>query len=99
MKLTNADIIPSRLKFNSHTTHNPECDILQLTISRDAFITYYINRQTGAEGLEYYAGANYVPNSTAKSISFHYPSANIPKKYRTVWNGLKGYYKTHYAAQ
>jgi len=96
MKLTLADITPNRLKFNSHKEHNPNCDILQLKISNDSFITYYRDLKNGNEGMEYYEGANYVPDSVEKSYSRHYPQQKIPKKYKSVWNGLKYYYETNY---
>lgn len=96
MKLSYADIVPSRLTFNSHAVHNPECDILELSISRDAFITYYINIHTKEEGMKYYSGGNYVIDSTSKSQSRDYPFLYIPKKYKSVWNGLKEYYKQNY---
>ena len=93
MKFSSADITPSRLKFNSHLNHNPECDILQLAISQDAFITYCINLKTGVESMEYYSGSNYVVNSNARSHSSHYQQNQIPKKYKAVWNGLKYHYE------
>jgi hypothetical protein len=92
MKLTPADITTNRLNFNSHKTHNPQCDILELRISTDSFITYGIELKTGKEFLEYYAGENYVPGSTAKSTSRMYVYPQIPKKYLHVWHGLKEYY-------
>lgn len=98
MKLTNADIHPSRLTFNSHKKHNPQFDILELSISPDAFITYSLELNTGNEYLEYYAGENYVGSSTAKSTSRKYDKAAIPKKYNNVWNGLKEYYRKNYQA-
>jgi len=98
MKLTYADINEKRLNFNSHLNHNPECDILELAISTDAFITYYVNINTGIEGMEYYSGSNYVVNSTSKSQSRNYPVNNIPAKYRAVWNGLKEYYNKNHKA-
>ena len=98
MKLTSADVITSRLKFNSHTVHNPNCDILELTISRDAFITYCIDINTKAECMEYYSGKNYVVNSTAKSQSRMYPKLSIPKKYKAVWNALQYSYQKNYCS-
>ena len=92
MKLSFADITENRLNFNSHVNHNPNCDILELKISQDAFITYCVNINTGDECLEYYSGSNYVVNSTGKSQSRMYPKNQIPKKYKAVWNGLKEYY-------
>lgn len=94
MKLTPADITPTRVKFNSHKVHNPDYDIIQLTISADAFITYCLNIDTKEESMEYYAGSNYVVGSMMKSHSRHYPKESIPKKYRHIWNGLKEYYNT-----
>jgi hypothetical protein len=96
MKLSSADITPSRVKFNSHEVHNPKCDILELVISSDAFITYCIELDTKAESMEYYAGSNYVAGSTAKSNSRHYQEGRIPKKYRNVWRGLREYYNNNY---
>jgi len=93
MKLTNADITKSRITFNSHENHNPYCDILCLPISKDAFITYCKTLETGAESMEYYAGANYVVGSTLKSNSRHYKLNEIPKKYLEVWRGLKQYHE------
>lgn len=98
MKLSFADVIPSRLTFNSHTVHNPSCDILELAISRDAFITYCIDLNTKVECMEYYSGANYVVNSSAKSQSRMYPKTSIPKKYKAVWNALQYYYNTKIVA-
>ena len=92
MKLTSADITESRVKFNSHENHNPQCDILELKISRDSFITYGIHLEKGEEFLEYYAGENYVVGSSQKSTSRYYVAPNIPKKYLEVWRGLKEYY-------
>lgn len=92
MKLSLADVTPNRLTFNSHTVHNPHCDILELVISNDAFITYCIDINTKVECMEYYSGGNYVVNSTAKSQSRRYPLPSIPKKYKPVWNSLKEYY-------
>jgi hypothetical protein len=94
MKLSFADITQNRIKFNSHKTHNPDCDILELKISKDAFITYCINIHTKEESMEYYSGKNYVSNSLVRSNSKYYLTNNIPKKYRNVWNGLKYYYET-----
>src|SRR6516164_6525741 len=96
MKLSFADVTPNRLTFNSHTSHNPTCDILELKISRDAFITYVFDLTTKEESMEYYSGENYVLDSTSKSISYHYPYSLIPKKYKIVWNALKEYYKKNY---
>jgi hypothetical protein len=96
MKLTPADITANRLNFNSHTTHNPDCDILELKINQDAFITYGINLKTGTEFLEYYAGENYVPGSSNKSTSRMYPCTQIPKKYLHVWHGLKAHYNKNF---
>lgn len=96
MKLTGADITETRIKFNSHTTHNPECDILELRISTDSFITYGLNLKTGNEFLEYYAGGNYVVGSLAKSTSRNYDFPAIPKKYLTVWHALKEYYNKNF---
>lgn len=94
MKLSSADITPSRLTFNSHLTHNPNCDILELAISRDAFITYYIDLKTKVEGMEYYSGEKFVVDSNQKySTSRHYKQSEIPRKYRAVWNGLKYHYE------
>jgi len=93
MKLSAADLTDYRLKFNSHLHHNPNCDILELKISRDAFITYCIDINTGVECMEYYAGENYVVNSTIKSNSRHYTVNQIPKKYRNVWCALKYKYE------
>lgn len=92
MKLTGADINEQRLTFNSHLNHNPHCDILQLKINWDSFITYCVDINTGIECLEYYSGENYVVGSTLKSQSRMYPVNQIPKKYKVVWNGLKEYY-------
>lgn len=97
MQLTLADITPSRLKFNSHKVHNPSYDILELHISRDAFITYAINLKTGMECMEYYSGSNYVPASILRSVSRNYNESEIPKKYKPVWNGLREYYQKHFA--
>ena len=97
MKLSFADITPNRIKFNSHKIHNPDFDILELIINKDAFITYSINIHTKDESMEYYSGGNYVPTSSTKSNSRHYHFNNIPKKYRIVWNGLKHYYETKFA--
>ena len=93
MKLTSADLAPSRLTFNSHLSHNPKCDILELKISRDAFITYCIDINTKLECMEYYAGENFVDNSTIKSNSRHYEQKEIPKKYKAVWAALKYHYE------
>ena len=92
MKLTLADLTENRLKFNSHLNHNPSCDILELKISKDAFITYCLDLTTNKESMEYYSGQNYVVNSRLKSISRHYKSNEIPKKYIAVWNALKYHY-------
>jgi len=92
MKLTAADLTENRLTFNSHLTHNPFCDILELKISKDAYITYCIDLITKEESMEYYSGENYVVNSRLKSTSRHYKSNEIPKKYINVWNALKYHY-------
>lgn len=96
MKLTSADITETRIKFNSHKVHNPECDILELKISTDSFITYGVNLKTGNEFLEYYAGQNYVVRSLAKSTSRKYDYPAIPKKYLQVWHGLKEHYTKNF---
>lgn len=93
MKLSGADLTENRLTFNSHKVHNPNCDILELKISKDAYITYYIDINTRVEGMEYYSGSNYVVGSSLKSHSNNYPPNLIPKKYRSVWHALKYHYE------
>ncbi len=99
MNLSFADINENRLKFNSHKVHNPHCDILELKISNDSFITYCIDINTKEECMEYYVGENYVVNSTLKSYSRHYVKQLIPVKYKAVWNALKEHYKNNYSNQ
>lgn len=97
MKLTGADVTQGRLKFNSHLSHNPKCDILELKISQDAFITYCKELSTGKESMEYYCGENYVVGSSLKSNSRHYQENEIPKKYTHVWRSMREYYKNNCA--
>ena len=99
MKLTHADITPSRLKFNNHKKHNPSFDIIELKIDADTFITYFLNLKTGMEGMEYYSGSNYVPGSIKRSVSYKYESNEIPKKYKAVWSGLKEYYRKNHSKE
>lgn len=85
--------------FNSHTNHNPSCDILEGHIDHDTFITYGIyvtddgNIKKGTEFCEYYSGENYVPNSTKKSYSRMWYVNKIPVKYKGLWQLLRSNYQ------
>jgi hypothetical protein len=88
------------LKFNSHTDHNPECDILEGHLDRDTLITYGIyvkGPNTGKEFMEYYSGPNYKPEAVKKSsASRYYETDKIPTKYRKMWEDLRNVYQTDY---
>ncbi len=88
------------LNFNSHTDHNPECDILEGHLDRDSLITYVIylkGPNTGKEFMEYYSGPNYKPESLGKnSRSRLYSTDKIPAKYQTMWNELRSIYQAEY---
>ena len=70
-------------------THNPQTDIVRGEIDKDSFITYYKDKDTGIEGMEYYSGSNYKLGSKKKSYSRNYPAEKIPKKYKVSWEFLK----------
>ncbi len=88
------------IKFNSHTNHNPNCDILEGKIDSDSFMTYGIyvlGDKKGQEFMEYYRGENYVVGSTKRSHSNYFAVNNIPSKYKDAWEELKKIYETRYA--
>ena len=89
------------LNFNSHTNHNPECDILEGHIDSDTFITYGIyvkGSKKGSEFMEYYSGSNYKTGSSKRSNSKMYDANSIPSKYKTMWEDLKAEYENNYAS-
>lgn len=94
----------SKLKFNSHTWHNNECDILEGHLDSDSFITYGIyvkdsasgKRKAGDEFMEYYKGSNYVVGSKERPHSRVFGVENIPAKYKAKWNELKAIYEEKY---
>lgn len=95
----------TRVEFYSHKNHNPYCDILEGYLDKDSFITYGIyikdngNIKKGDEFIEYYAGSNYVVNSTKRSTSRMwklYDGVEIPSKYQKQWNELKDLYNKEY---
>lgn len=88
------------LNFNSHTNHNPECDILEGHIDSDTFITYGIyvkGPKKGTEFMEYYSGSNYKVGSSKRSSSKMYDADKIPSKYKAMWSDLKAEYENNYA--
>ncbi len=74
---------PSNITFNSHTNHNPDCDIVCYQLDKDTSITYgvYVKPtirfkgpigypiQIGTEFMEVYVGENYNINSKKRSYS------------------------------
>ena len=90
--------------FNSHTKHNPTCDILEGHIDIDCFITYgiYVTDYKKADGgiikkgtefCEYYSGENYNVNSAKKSYSRMWYADKIPVKYKQLWQLLRSNYQ------
>ena len=78
--------------FNSHKWHNPSCDIVELKIDDDTFITYgvYVKdvetqlhskiKREGTQFMEYYSGPNYNLNSKkSRNYSRAYGLDNAPK--------------------
>lgn len=94
----------TKLRFNSNTWHNSECDILEGHLDADSFITYGIyikdsasgKRKAGDEFMEYYKGSNYVVGSKARPHSRVFGAENIPAKYKAKWNELKAIYEEKY---
>lgn len=82
--------------FNSHTNHNPDCDILCANIDQDTIITYCLNLKTNLQSMELYIGENYVVGSAKKSYSRIYTTVNIPMKYLKNWCALKVKYEKEY---
>lgn len=90
MKLDN-----TKIKFNSHASHNPECDILEYPLDENSFITYGIHvsgKNKGEQFCEYYRGSNFVVSSNKTSYSRYFPFDQIPAKYLDLWIALKNYY-------
>ena len=90
----------SYLKFNGHTQHNPECDILEYHYNDDYFITYgiYVNgNKKGEEFCEYYRGKNYNVNSKLRSYSRIYRPGNIPTNYIKKFSELRILYNKIYS--
>lgn len=94
----------TKLKFNSNTWHNKECDILEGHLDSDSFITYGIyvkdsasgKHKVGDEFMEYYKGENYVVGSKSRPHSRAFGVENIPAKYKAKWNELKAIYEEKY---
>jgi hypothetical protein len=70
-------------------THNTNAEIVRGEIDKDSYMTYYKDKHTGVEGMEYYTGKNYKVNSDKKSYSRNYSPDKIPKKYKESWDFLK----------
>jgi predicted component of viral defense system (DUF524 family) len=82
-----------KLKFRSHTNHNPDVDILEYMVTPDTSVSYgeYVTNTNkhviGDSFMEFYTGPNYHPtknNSNKKSYSRYWDSTNIPKKYKPL---------------
>lgn len=91
---------PVNLKFNCHTKHNPSCDILEMPISKDSFITYgaYVNGpDKGKEFFEYYYGVNYVVGSNMRSHSrIYYSIKDVPKTRAIAYHNLRSLFRSKY---
>lgn len=97
-----------KVKFNLHSFHNPDCDILEYELDDDTKITYgvYLKKATaqrncsnytldaGDEFMEIYTGANYNLKSTKRSYSrvYYIKDGKIPDKYINLFQQLKDYY-------
>ncbi len=86
--------------FNSHTVHNPDCDIIEGHLDVDTMITYGVyvkGDKTGSEFMEYYSGENYVHGSKKKSFSrVYHDLEKIPTKYKNKLRELKTIYEVGY---
>jgi len=85
--MKNIVINSNTVKFNSHLTHNPECDILELRIDKDSFMTfgmYVKGDKKGTKFCEYYRGENYNVGSKLKSYSRIWLLKDIPVKYMPI---------------
>jgi hypothetical protein len=89
------------LKFNCHTKHNPNCDILESKLDEDSFITYgvYVNGPNkGKDFFEYYYGANYVLGSNMRSHSRLYHNIkDVPKTRASAYHNLRSLFKSKYS--
>lgn len=96
---------PANITFNSHTNHNPDCDIVCYQLDKDTTITYgiYVNNPKGSkrdikvgdEFIEVYVGENYNVGSRKRSYSRCYHNdgdTKIPAKYHKLWQDLKSHY-------
>jgi hypothetical protein len=92
---------PKRIKFNSHTVHNPSCDIVEYKIDNDTFITYgvYVTKfkdiQPGEEFMEIYVGENYNVGSKKRSYSRMYYASEIPGTWKDTWKMIRKYYQSN----
>ena len=87
------------IKFNSHTVHNPDCDIVEGHLDIDSFITYGIyvkGPKKGQEFMEYYAGENYNVGSKKRSHSRVYTPDTVPEKYFLAYQTLRSTYEREY---
>lgn len=87
-------------KFNSHKSHNYECDIVEGKIDSDSFLTFGIHVNGVNKGktfCEYYKGSNYVANSKLPSYSRMWANEiDIPKKYYAMFKELEAIYEEQY---